>query len=89
AALGSGLDGLRQALAERLGGSRVRGELRLPASAGRLHARLRALGVLSAERFEEDGWHLDVDAPRGLLEPLLGDGGGESAPLRALLAAAE
>jgi GTP-binding protein HflX len=43
---------------------------------------------LSAERFEEDGWHLDVDAPRGLLEPLLGDGS-ESAPLRALLAAAE
>ncbi len=89
AARAAGLDGLRQALAERLGGSRVRGELRLPAAAGRLHARLRALGVLSAERFEEDGWHLDVDAPRGLLEPLLGDGGGESAPLRALLAAAE
>ena len=89
AAGGAGLDGLRQALGERLGGARVRGELCLPPAAGRLHARLRALGVLSAERFEEDGWHLAVDAPRGLLEPLLGDGGGESAPLRVLLAAAE
>ena len=89
AASGAGLDGLRQALSERLGGARVRGELCLPPAAGRLHARLRALGVLSAERFEEDGWHLAVDAPRGLLEPLLGDVSGESAPLRALLAAAE
>lgn len=87
AATGAGLDLLREALGERLGGERVRAELRLPPRAGRLRARLVALGAVARERHAEDGgWVLDIDAPQAVLTPLLGAGSGEDARLlRALL----
>lgn len=75
AAQGQGLDLLRAALGERLGGTRVRGQLHLDATAGRLHARLKTLGVLTEEQFDDTGWHLGIDAPRSLLEPLRAEGG--------------
>ncbi|HEX7111255.1 MAG TPA: ribosome rescue GTPase HflX [Mizugakiibacter sp.] len=82
AATGAGLDLLRQALGERLGGARVRAELRLPPRAGRLRARLIALGAVARERHAEDGgWLLDLDAPQAVLTPLLGDGSAEDARL--------
>ncbi|MGE7136274.1 ribosome rescue GTPase HflX [Luteibacter sp. NPDC031894] len=73
AATGEGLDGLREALGELLGGDRVRAGLELPLSAGRLHARLKAAGAIAGEAVDEHGWHLDIDAPRSVLAPLLGD----------------
>jgi len=82
---GQGLDLLRQALGELLGGERVRSELRLPLSAGRLHARLRAAGAIAGERVDEDGWHLDIDAPRSVIAPLSGGTGGDAVLLRDLL----
>ena len=73
AATGAGLDLLRQAIGERLAGTRVHAELRLPPRAGRLRARLIELGAVKGERYDEDGWRLDIDAPRDLLLPLAGD----------------
>jgi len=73
AAAGTGLDGLRDALGELLGGDRIRVGLELPLSAGRLHARLKAAGAIAGEAIDEHGWHLDIDAPRSVLAPLVGD----------------
>jgi len=81
AASGVGLDLLRQAISERLAGTRVHAELRLPPRAGRLRARLIELGAVKSERYDEDGWCLDIDAPRELLLPLAGDVRGDEASL--------
>lgn len=85
AARGEGLDLLRQALGECLGGERVQSELRLPLSAGRLHARLRAAGAIADEAVDEDGWRLRIDAPRSVLAPLTGGQGADVELLRGLL----
>ncbi len=77
AARGGGLGLLRQAIGERLSGHRVCAELRLPPRAGRLRARLIELGAVKGERYDADGWQLDIDAPRKLLLPLAGEGHGE------------
>jgi GTP-binding protein HflX len=82
---GEGLDLLRQALGELLGGERVQTELQLPLSAGRLHARLRAAGAIAGESVDEHGWHLKIDAPRSVIAPLGGGGGQEAALLRDVL----
>ena len=84
AATGAGLDGLRVALGELLGGERIRAGLELPLSAGRLHARLKAAGAIASEAVDELGWHLDIDAPRSVLAPLVGDDA-HSASLRELI----
>jgi GTP-binding protein HflX len=80
---GAGLDLLRQALGELLGGVRVRSELQLPLSAGRLHARLRSVGAIASETVDENGWHLAIDAPHAVLAALTGEDAG---PVRALIA---
>ncbi len=76
---GVGLDGVREAIAAALSIDRVRVTLDVPASAGRLRARLHAQGLVAAERVDDGGWQVDIDAPRALLEPLFGlpDGDGE------------
>jgi GTP-binding protein HflX len=84
AATGVGLDGLRDALGELLGGDRIRAGLELPLSAGRLHARLKAAGAIAGEAIDEHGWHLDIDAPRSVLAPLIGDDA-NARPLRDLI----
>ncbi|HET7267751.1 MAG TPA: ribosome rescue GTPase HflX [Oleiagrimonas sp.] len=81
AATGAGLDLLRDALSQRLGGDRVRAPLDLPLSAGRLYARLKAAGVIADEQVDAEGWHLFIDAPRQLLISLPGVDAG---PVRAL-----
>jgi GTP-binding protein HflX len=81
AASGEGLDLLRQAISERLAGARVHAELRLPPRAGRLRARLIELGAVKAEQYDEDGWRLDIDAPRNLLLPLAGESRGDDGRL--------
>ncbi|HEU4665127.1 MAG TPA: ribosome rescue GTPase HflX [Dokdonella sp.] len=87
---GAGIDGLLHAIGMRLGDERVRAELLLPSDAGRLRARLHAQGLVAAERIDESGWHIRIDAPRALVEPLFGLPGGDGDWLRArLLAAAD
>jgi len=85
---GTGMDGLLQAIGGRLGTERVRVELLLPADAGRLRARLHAQGLVAGERADERGWHIRIDAPRTLVEPLFGLPGGDGEWLRARLLAA-
>jgi GTP-binding protein HflX len=69
---GRGIDGLLQAIAGRLGSQRVCAELNVPASAGRLRARLHAQGLVADESADEEGWKIRIDAPRALVEPLFG-----------------
>ncbi|HET6588019.1 MAG TPA: GTPase HflX, partial [Oleiagrimonas sp.] len=83
AATGEGLDLLRTALSEHLGGDRVRANLDLPLSAGRLHARLKDAGAIADGHVDADGWHLVIDAPRDVLASLPGE---EAQPVRALAA---
>ena len=89
AATGEGLDLLRQALGELLGGDRVQSELRLPHSAGRLHARLKAAGAIAAEEVDEHGWRLAIDAPRSVIAPLSGGSRADADLLRELLGVPE
>ncbi|MGH8159490.1 MAG: ribosome rescue GTPase HflX [Rhodanobacter sp.] len=89
AATGAGLDLLRQALGELLGGERVQSALQLPLTAGRLHARLKAAGAISGETVDEHGWRLHIDAPRSVIAPLSGGNAAETLLLRELLAPAE
>jgi GTP-binding protein HflX len=78
-----GLDLLREALAARLGLRRIRAELALPPSAGRLRARLHELGAVVGERHDEDGWRLDLDLAQADAARLAAHAYGE--PLRPLL----
>lgn len=87
AATGAGIDLLRETLGELLGGERVRSPLHLPLSAGRLHARLKAVGAISAEQVDEHGWQLHIDAPRNVIAPLSGGDAAEARLLRELLSA--
>jgi GTPase len=80
---GLGLDGLQQALAERLGQRRIVAELVLPASAGRLRARLHDLGAVRAEDHDADGWRLSLDIAEADAARLAARE--EGAPLRPLL----
>jgi GTP-binding protein HflX len=88
---GTGLDMLRAALGGRLGLRRIHAELRLPADAGRLRARLHELGAVKGERHDESGWALDLDLAQadavriasqpwgGPLQSLLVETGGDAA----------
>jgi GTP-binding protein HflX len=87
AATGAGIELLRQALGELLGGERVQSELCLPLTAGRLHARLKAAGAIAGEQVDEHGWRLRIDAPRSVIAPLNGGSAAETELLRALLVA--
>ena len=89
AATGAGLDLLRQALGELLGGERVQAPLHLPLSAGRLHARLKAAGAIIDESIDEHGWQLHIDAPRSVIAPLSGGDATEAKLLQELLAVTE
>jgi GTPase len=89
AATGAGIDLLRQALGELLGGERVQSALQLPLSAGRLHARLKAAGAITGETVDEHGWQLLIDAPRSVIAPLSGGDAAETRLLRELLAQPE
>ena len=79
---GIGIDGLKQAIEQRLGTQRVNAELLLPSSAGRLRARLHAQGLIADEQADEQGWRIRIDAPRALVEPLFGLPGGDGEWLR-------
>ncbi|MBL8296755.1 MAG: GTPase HflX [Rhodanobacteraceae bacterium] len=86
AAQDQGLDLLREALTTLLGRDRLRTELRLAPSQGRLRARLYEAGVIQAERtVDERGWVLALDAPRARLQALFGLADGDGDYLRAAL----
>ena len=89
AATGIGLDLLRKALGELLGGERVQSSLSLPLTAGRLHARLKAAGAISGETVDEHGWQLNIDAPRSVIAPMSGGDAAEALLLRELLASVQ
>ena len=89
ASSGAGLDLLREALGELLGGERVDTALQLPLTAGRLHARLKAAGAIASELVDEHGWHLHIDAPRSVIAPLSGGTDGDALLLRPLLASVQ
>ena len=82
-----GLDLLRDTIARALQVERVHRWLHLPVDAGRLRARLFAQGLVANERHADDGWEIEIDAPRALLEPLFGLPAGEGDRLREALAA--
>jgi len=81
---GQGVDSLRNALSTRLGLHQLSGDIRLPPSAGRLRARLLALGAIHDEQHDAEGWTLSITLPEREAARLaaLDDG----APLRGLLA---
>ena len=80
---GSGLDLLRQALAEALELRHVVGEVRLPPQAAKLRARLHDLGAVRGEEHDEHGWRIRVDLPLADAQRLFAQAHGEA--LRPLL----
>jgi GTP-binding protein HflX len=87
AVTGAGFDGLRAAIASRLSAERIQADLHVPSASGRLRARLHAQGLVAEESAEESGWHIRIDAPRALVEPLFGLPGGDGDWLRGRLLA--
>jgi len=83
---GMGLPLLRDALTTALQRDRIRCSLALPNTAGRLRARLIALGFVASERIVEGGWDMQIDGPRAQIEPLFGLPDGEGDWLRAQIA---
>ncbi len=82
---GSGLGGLRDAIASRLARERVSGRIHLPSTAGRLRARLFAAGAVQSEETCDDGWRIDLDMPLDTARQLVADANAEAAALRDLL----
>lgn len=82
---GSGLGGLRDAIASRLARERVSGRIHLPPTAGRLRARLFAAGAVQSEETCDDGWRIDLDMPLDAARQLVADADAEAAALRDLL----
>jgi len=80
---GDGMDTLRHALSARLGLHQLRGDIHLPPSAGRLRARLLALGAVCHEHHDADGWNLSIALPQREAARLATQEDG--APLRCLL----
>lgn len=82
-----GFDSLREAIGQALVSERVRRVLELPAAAGRLRARLHEQGVVVSEKADEQGWHIEIDAPLSIIEPMFGMPNGDGDRLRAALLA--
>jgi GTP-binding protein HflX len=80
---GEGLVLLREALGERLGLRRIHANLQLPASSGRLRARLHEIGAVREESHDEHGWNLRLDLAEADAVKLAMQAYG--APLQALL----
>jgi GTP-binding protein HflX len=67
----TGLERLKELMAEHFRAATVHRQLRLPASAGRLRAKLYELGSVVAERTEDNGdWLIDVNIAPAALERL-------------------
>ena len=84
---GVGIDALLAAIGQALASERIHRVLELPAASGRLRARLHELGLVASEQGAEEGWRIEIDAPRALIEPLFGMQGGQGEWLKAALLA--
>ena len=85
---GAGLEYLTAALSEQVREDTVRRWLQIPASAGRLRARLFQLGAVRQECHNEDGgWMLEVELQRRRLDRLCRDAGLDSERVAVGLAA--
>jgi len=73
---GQGVDLLRTLLARRFVDRRLKAELRLAPDQGRLRARLHALGAITSEQSDEQGWRLQLDLPLAAAERLADEPGG-------------
>ena len=82
AKLGTGLDALREAIDVHFARERVQRTVRLGPAQGRLRARLFEAGAVAREESGDEGWLLEIDAPRAQLEPLFGLPGGDGDFLR-------
>ncbi len=86
---GTGIDSLLAAVGQALASERIHRVLELPAASGRLRARLHELGLIASEQPGEEGWRIEIDAPRSLIEPLFGMQGGQGEWLKAALGASD
>ncbi|HQV73352.1 MAG: ribosome rescue GTPase HflX [Dokdonella sp.] len=84
---GIGIDALLAAISQALARERVHQVLEVPAASGRLRARLHELGLVASEQPGEEGWRIEIDAPRARIEPLFGMQGGQGEWLKAALLA--
>ncbi|MBK6376467.1 MAG: GTPase HflX [Xanthomonadales bacterium] len=84
---GIGIDALLVAISQALASERVHQVLEVPAASGRLRARLHELGLVASEQPGEEGWRIEIDAPRARIEPLFGMQGGQGEWLKAALLA--
>ena len=84
---GIGIDALLAAIGQALASERVHQVLEVPAASGRLRARLNELGLVASEQPGEEGWRIEIDAPRARIEPLFGMQGGQGEWLKAALLA--
>jgi GTP-binding protein HflX len=82
---GLGLELLRAAIGDRFAGTRVCQSILLGHDQARLRARLFEAGVVAAEHADDNGWKIDIDAPRAAIEPLFGLADGDGARLRGYL----
>jgi GTP-binding protein HflX len=82
-----GLDSLQEAIGKALSSERIHRTLLLPAASGRLRARLHELGMVASEQTSDEGWEIELDAPRSRVEPLFGLPGGQGDWLKAALLA--
>lgn len=86
---GAGVDLLGGAISECLSAERIRTVLHVPSTSGRLRARLHEQGLVAGEYAEESGWRVEIDAPRGRIEPLFGLPDGDGAWLRSAVGCSE
>jgi len=80
---GHGVGELQEAISERLAGKRVRASVQLSGRDARVRAQLFELGVVTQEKFADDGsWILFLDLPRKQAERLAGKSGPLGAVIR-------
>ncbi len=84
---GIGIESLLAAVGQALSSERIHQIVEMPASSGRLRARLHELGVVSSEEVGDQGWRVEIDGPRSRIEPLFGLPGGQGDWLKAALLA--
>ncbi len=84
---GIGIESLLAAVAQALSSERIHQIVKMPATSGRLRARLHELGLVASEKVDEQGWHVEIDGPRSSIEPLFGLPGGQGDWLKAALLA--
>ena len=86
AVTGAGMDGLRSAIEAEFGGERILRRLRLAYADAGLRSRLMALGAVRGETdVEGQGWDVEVDMPRRLVQQLASLPGTQGELVRAQL----